>query len=212
MQQFFHPQDSSTPILFFNRIKPFTSKAADSGELACKEGERGQLSPQLPLHVVSQMVAALCGLRKLWRKSRAGPPRRMTQGYSNDLNCVFLYYVNYLTRGDKKSVFSLSKREYQVCQGILLLPVSTSGVNTLDSKKPKKLFESKGNAMLACKQMGIDYPCVKFRQKIARKFPTARAGWPWDSLPARVEDKSAQLISKLCSACLSTVLGGPTTT
>lgn len=188
-------------------MKPFISKATGSGELAGREGERGQLSPRPLLGAVSQTVAALCGLRKRRRESRAGatpvhPTEDLTQGYLNDLNCVFLHCVDYLTKGDKKSVFSLSKRKYKVSQGVLLLSISTlGGKHSGVIKKKKKLFESKGNAMLACEQMGIDYPCVIFRPKIKRKFPTVTAGWTWNSLPVTAEDKSAQLIS----TCLSTM-------
>lgn len=63
--------------------------------------------------------------------------------------------------------------------------------------------------MLACEQICVDYPCVKFRLKIGRNFPIGRIGWLWDSLPARAEDKSAELSSNWCSTCLSAVLGGP---
>lgn len=44
-------------------------------------------------------------------------------------------------------------------------------------------------------KMCVDYPCVKFRAKIRRNFPTGRTGWPWDSVPVRAEDKSAELRS-----------------
>lgn len=150
----FHPQDFRTATLFFNCIEPFISKAAGSGELVWQEGEeRGQLGPRPLLQVVSQMAAALCGLGKRRCKSRAGatpvhPMEELTQGYLDDLNSMFLHCVDYLTRGDKKGLFSLLKREYEVCQAILLLPISLLGVNSLEFKKKTKpkLFESKGNA------------------------------------------------------------------
>lgn len=41
----------------------------------------------------------------------------LTQGYLNGLNGMFLHYVDYLTRGDKKSVFSLSKTDMKSAGG-----------------------------------------------------------------------------------------------
>lgn len=172
MQQFFHPQDFRTATLFFNCIKPFISKAAGSGELAWQEGERGQLCPQPLLQVVSQTVAALCGLRKLRRRSRAGsvsvhPVEDLAQGYLNGLNSMFLHYVDYLTRGDKMSVFSLSKTDMKSAGGDYCYKYLGSGHSGV--KKPRQLCEPMDNVMLVCEQMGIDYPCAKFRLRIGRK-------------------------------------------
>lgn len=41
----------------------------------------------------------------------------LTQGRSNDLNFVFLHYVNYLLGGHNESVFSLPKRQKQSLPG-----------------------------------------------------------------------------------------------
>lgn len=176
-QQFSHPQDFSTAALCLNCTKAFISKAARSGELAWLEGEPGQLGLQPRLQVILQMVAGLCRLKNLQFKSRAGatrvyPTEDLTQGYLSDLNCVFRHYVDYLTREDKKNVFSLSNGKYDACLGILLLSISTLGVNILELKN--KIFESKGSAMLACEQMGIGYPSVKFRLKTGRSSQQQR--------------------------------------
>lgn len=98
------------------------------------------------------MAAALCGLRKLRHKSRAGavpvnPTEDRTQGYLNDLNSVFLHNTDYLTKGDKKGLFSLAKTErIGSLPGDAVAASKHLGAKHSGGRKKKALFKSKGNA------------------------------------------------------------------
>lgn len=106
------------------------------------------------------------------------------------------YTIGTVLRGHNKSVFKSTQERKQSLPGSTVDASKHLGIKALElKKKTPQLFESKGNAMLVCEQMCIHYPCVRFRPKIGRNFPRGKTGWPWDNLPVRAEDKSAELSS-----------------
>lgn len=101
------------------------------------------------------------------------PMEDLAQGCPNDLNCVFLHYGSYLLRRHNNSVFKSTQEGKQSLPGNTVAASKHLGVKALELNKKAcpQLFELKGIAMLACEQMCIEYPRVKFRAENWKEFP-----------------------------------------